>query len=54
MMVFMFFMFGLRESAVGEALETVDVVADTIVSRARARISFGGRSPRRARAAAGM
>ena len=40
MMIFMFFMFGLRESAVGEALETVDVVAER--PSARAHLFRGG------------
>jgi len=34
MMIFMFFVFGLRESGVGEALEPVDVVADIASARA--------------------
>ena len=40
MMIFMFFMFGLRESAVGEALEPVDVVAER--PSARAHLFRGG------------
>ena len=42
----MVFMFGLRESAVGEALEPVDVVAEIASARAR---RFRGGSEARAR-----
>ena len=50
MMIFMFFMIGLREGAVGEALEPVDVVAE----RPSARASPSGGAPTRAHATAGV